>query len=1418
MTLLRAIVVFLTVLSTGVARKPNIVVIVSDNQGWMDIGYHGSEIRTPTLDRLAEEGIRLNRFYVYPMCSPTRAAFISGRAPSRYGILGAIGMRSRQVLPPGTVTVADTLKAAGYETAITGKWHLGLRPDIGPRNYGFDHSYGFLHGQIDKYTHHYKNGDASWHRNDKLIDEEGHSVDLITAEAVRFIERKRERPFFLYVPFGAPHPPLQEEARWVKPYEGVIESESRRLYAASVTHMDSAIGEIVDALDRTKQRKNTLLVYFSDNGAIPNWRKQPQHYGGKFPEYPVLGSNGDLRGWIGDLYDGCVRTPAFMNWPGVLKPGILDEVTSALDLHPTLAAVTQGKTEPEMELEGRNIWFGLQGSTPLEPTTLYWKYYNGKKTAVLAGDWKLHHDHRTGEFELFDLRADPNESLNLADGFPSQVKRLRLLLDEHEARDREALASHIDLSRQSHTSEELKKILKPIPPKPIDEFMKTFEVAEGYELQLVAHEPMVVDPIAGCFDADGRLYVCEMRDYPYRPAPGEDPLSRIRLLEDLDGDGVFDKSTVFADKLLWVSGVAPWKGGVYASAAPDIWYLKDTDGDGVADIRKKIFTGFGDKKSQSILNNLKWSIDNRIYGATSGNGGNVAPADQPNATPITLRRKDFRFDPHTHKLEAVSGRSQFGNTFDIWGNRYVCSQAVGLQQVMLPEEVLRRYPLKPVPNEMQVLAPLPTPIYRISPIEPWRAIRSSRRIASGERKASATGANHHVLDGAAGSTIYHGGALDLELTVFIGGAQNNVVHRRVIRPSHHGPTTTERVDHETEFIRSSDNWFRPVNFIHAPDGNLLCLDFARETLEAVHIPYDVAAAMDLTSGRDRGRVYRIVRKGYRRKRPLKLERLNSKRLVELLDRGSLWQAETARRLLYERQDRSVVPLLRTKLDPDYRHGLGATGLWLLHGLGRLANEDLLQALKFYNRPPTTHRRMHAMRLSVDRMSDPRVVDAVLTNRIAPLYRAIALGNTTDPRAVDALARIAASGDRWVQAAALSSCDPERAGQVIKELLSNAYFVRNGDRKLLQQFATLAARVEDRRSLTMLIDLIVGLPSSAHGLKQGLLPILHPRMSADPHLSEPARKMVRRLISDALIVLNDPSRSEALVLRSINLLRTQPYDVAGKALENLIGDTGRSDALRQQAIRGLSGHSSLEAADALIKAWPNSTPKLRQEILNALTRRLSWTKRLVDLIQNGVIKPTELGLVHRQKLTGHDDQAIARRASRLLRRPPPADRETALKNHQAAIKLQGDAKRGEAVFGRACAACHQLNNTGNPIGPNLAFLRNRSASELLIQILDPNRDVDPAYLQYTVELEDGSEVSGMIVSESAAELEIQRVDAKQTIKRTDIKSISGSSLSLMPEGLEQGITPEQMADLLAYLRSSQYDRGTESDGMSPVAPR
>ena len=424
---------------------PNFVMIVSDDQGWKDIGYHDSDVLTPTLDRLAAEGVRLENHYVYPTCSPTRVALLTGRNPSRYGVRGPLG--NRQHLPPGTVTLAGALKTRGYSTAAVGKWHLGfqldskanpasnfdgkLRVDAGPTSFGFDCTYGYFRGQVDPYTHNYKFGYLVWQRQEKLVDEEGHATDLIAREAVRFVEQEHHGPFFLYVAFSVPHYPLDEPPQWMAKYEGRIEDPSRRVFAASLTHMDDAIGRIVAALDRTGRRSNTMIVFTSDNGGQRSWNSKTQ-YGGRYPGNPVLGNNLPLRGWKGSLYEGGVRVPAFVHWPGRLEPGTSEAVVCAQDWFPTLAHLAGCESTPELRLEGINLWPVLTGRTSAASRDIYWR--TGRRSAIRSGDWKLIATHgKTTSYELFNMAADPLEKTELSADHPQHVDRLKTLL----ARQRE---------------------------------------------------------------------------------------------------------------------------------------------------------------------------------------------------------------------------------------------------------------------------------------------------------------------------------------------------------------------------------------------------------------------------------------------------------------------------------------------------------------------------------------------------------------------------------------------------------------------------------------------------------------------------------------------------------------------------------------------------------------------------------------------------------------------------------------------------------------------------------------------------------------------------------------------------------------------------------------------------------------------
>ena len=361
--------------------RPNIVLIVSDDTGWHDVGWHGSEIKTPTLDRMARGGVELDSFYAYPTCSPTRASLLTGRPPSRFGILGPIAMRSTLSLPKDTPTLAEHLRRSGYETAISGKWHLGLRPEVGPNEYGFTSSYGYLHGQIDQYTHYYKNGDRSWHRNGEFIDEEGHATDLITDEAIAFIGGRRDtnRPFFLYVPFSVPHYPLQEDERWTAQYDGVIENESRRLFAASMTHMDDAVGRILAALEDGGIADNTIVVFLSDNGGQESWTPTFE-YDGRFTPNDVLGDNTPLRGWKGDLYEGGIRLPAVVFCPAQFSPRRVDAPVIAWDIFPTLAEMAGVPVTDDMPVEGASVLSLLSGGTGPGDRVLYWR--TGAQLAV----------------------------------------------------------------------------------------------------------------------------------------------------------------------------------------------------------------------------------------------------------------------------------------------------------------------------------------------------------------------------------------------------------------------------------------------------------------------------------------------------------------------------------------------------------------------------------------------------------------------------------------------------------------------------------------------------------------------------------------------------------------------------------------------------------------------------------------------------------------------------------------------------------------------------------------------------------------------------------------------------------------------------------------------------------------------------
>jgi len=413
--------------------KPNIIFIIADDLGWADIGYHGSQIQTPNLDKLAAQSVRFGRHYVMPTCTPTRVGLMTGRYPSRYGVLSpAYG----KIFDEETVTLAAALQSCGYKTSISGKWHMGSPPECTPLKYGFDTSYGYFHGQIDPYTHHYKTGVRSWHRNDQYLTEKGHATDLMTDEAVRIIESEHNKPFFLYVAYSVPHFPLDEPEEWTSMYEGKIKDVSRLWYAASVTHMDAGIGRIVEAVDRKGIRENTLIVFVSDNGGQKSWHSKTE-YKGRYADkaHSVLGDNRPLRGWKGDVYEGGIRVPAMANWNGVLEPGDMLAPVHIVDWMPTFCRLAGYAEKRGLKWDGKDIWSLIQKrAAHAPPRPLYWKTPGAQ--AIRDGDWKLIVDKQQKVVGLYDVVADPYEENDMAERHPDRVRNLKQLLSKVSADDR----------------------------------------------------------------------------------------------------------------------------------------------------------------------------------------------------------------------------------------------------------------------------------------------------------------------------------------------------------------------------------------------------------------------------------------------------------------------------------------------------------------------------------------------------------------------------------------------------------------------------------------------------------------------------------------------------------------------------------------------------------------------------------------------------------------------------------------------------------------------------------------------------------------------------------------------------------------------------------------------------------------------
>lgn len=966
----------------------------------------------------------------------------------------------------------------------------------------------------------------------------------------------------------------------------------------------------------------------------------------------------------------------------------------------------------------------------------------------------------------------------------------------------------------------------------------TFEVQDGFRMELIAAEPLVTSPVALEYDEHGQGWVLEMRDYPFTDKATDKPfadksadlpLGRVRVLRDTDGDGAFDEGRIFAEDISWPTGLAFWKGGVFVAATPDIWYFKDTDGDGKADLREKVFTGFRKYNIQAVINSLKWGLDHQIYGAGGTNGGKIKSLKNDETPEVTFGTNDFRFDPAGRKFEALSGGARFGMSFDDWGNRFLCNIRNPVMHVVLPAHYLARN--RAVPFQKAVFdaadAGDTLPVYRISPAEAWRALRAQRW--SGDAEGLLYPRSELVPDGyftsACGVTIYRGAAYPAAYygQAFLADVASNLVHRESLSAA--GVTfRAKRIDEKTEFVRSSDVWFRPVNFVNAPDGTLHVVDMYRETIEHPwSIPEDIKAALDLESGRDRGRLWRLAPHGFKPAAPARLADASTAELVAQLENRNAWHRETAHRLLFGRQDRSAVPLLRKLLAGSKEPLARLHALWSLEGLGTLSDEDILAGLA----DGEAGVREHAVRLAEPRLATAaRLFERVLVLADDPAPRvrfqvAFSLGEVEQQVATDALVRIARrdAADEHIRAAVLSS-SARRSARMLAALAADRQFViEPAARPLFRMLAQCvgpepadeglraAARVllespagEAYRAWK--IEMISGL---GEGIKRSGKTLAAVFETIEPRLNV----LTAELLADAARLAVASEAEPADRVQAIQMLGLGQFPRVQEPLLACL-DPRQPPAVQQAAIRTLAAFPDAEVATSLLAGWGTFSPPVRTEAVEALLARPDRIPLLLDAVEKGRVGAGQISPVRRGLLMRHADGAIKERARQLFTPDAPGPRAEVISDYEAKLaSLKGDAARGRGIFERECATCHRLAGKGYEVGPNLETIRHHAARQVLTNILDPGREVSPNYVEYVVLTRDGKTATGVVSAETATSVTLRRAnDVQETILRESIEEIAGSGKSLMPEGLEKKIAPAEMADLLAFLLAPRENAGRD----------
>ncbi|MEZ4699506.1 MAG: c-type cytochrome [Rhodothermales bacterium] len=962
-----------------------------------------------------------------------------------------------------------------------------------------------------------------------------------------------------------------------------------------------------------------------------------------------------------------------------------------------------------------------------------------------------------------------------------------------------------------------------------------FQIAGGFSIELFAAEPLVTDPVAMEIDEQGRLYVVEMPGYPLDVSPS----GRIKRLEDTDGDGIPDRSTVFADGIVLPTGIMRWKQGILVTAPPELIYFEDTDGDGRADRRETMLSGFALSNPQHNFNKPYFGLDNWIYLANEGTVGTDDYADlfgdvgsevffpaRPDAGRLGRNgeHRNVRLKPDHFEVEALSSRSQFGMAFDDWGHRFTLNNARPQFHEVIANRYLTRNPLLPVQFAIQY-----TPAYgqntAVYPItdNPEHQLLTDRGM----------------ITSATGITLYQADLFPPEFhhVSFVGEPVHNLVH--ALRTVESGPTfRSERIEAHREFLASRDAWFRPVNFYIGPDGALYVVDYYRQIIE--HPEWMDEATINsgnLYNGNDRGRIYRIAPTGAPAADWLDndpLEAASTDALVAQLANGNIWWRRNAQRLLLDRQDAAAVPAL-TALAAGASPLGRVHALWTLDGLGALTPSLIEGALQ----DAVAGIRENAIVLAESRLdARPDLLDALArlendANARVRFQLLCTLGFFDTPQSRTIRQRMLSRDleDPWMQIAALSAPDRVDDAYLARAVATAGREATPGRATYLERVGYLAAAQKDERFYTSTADRLTRRPAPypmwqttalLRGLAQGTPRNAPFTSAAAPHAlaaftrsEEPeARTAFLALLDktglpDATIVsaaidaarsgAADTRRTPALRAQDIQLLAMHDPDAHEQLLTALIVPTEHPD-VQTAAVRALKNVEDAGIGDVLIERWAGLTPAVRDVALDVLMGSPERAARLLDAVEAGTIQRSSLGW-NRTVVLMRDWAGPLRDRARALLSEEPGAREQIVATYMASLGGDGRVDAGQANFERVCGTCHQVGGAhGTAFGPDLATVRHWSPEALVAKILMPQRSVSDGYELWSVERTSGETVTGLLAADSPSSITI-RTPAREdiTIPRTEVVTMQNLNQTMMPTGLEAALDQQQMVDLIAFLR-------------------